>query len=203
MDLGIVYLPSGVNEWTVTRYIAAVLHSDEFTPRRHQDMNSVDRPINFRVKLNLSKAGGVGNDSTGTLTLPTIEVGNKFLRWVKETPIKIEGKKVKFFRHGSPHKALALTLDKTPYINPDIEEERHQKLWDLQDLLRVDAVQFGLFYRPIYPSNDREPMSPRAFSIEWERDYITESIGWLGFEYDHKLIRIKVCFNSTLSLMPD
>ncbi|KAF9469267.1 RNA dependent RNA polymerase-domain-containing protein [Collybia nuda] len=192
MDFGIVYLPSGVDEWTVTRCIADVLHSDEFAPRRHQKQGVVDRPVNFRVKLNPSKAGGIGNDGTGTLTLPTTEVANHFLKWVKQTPIKIEGKKVKFFRHGPAYKALALTLDKTPYINPDIEQERAQKLWDLQDLLRVDAVQFGLFYRPKYPSNDREPLCPRAFSIEWERNYETESIGWLSFEYDHKLIRIKL-----------
>lgn len=195
MDLGILYLPSEVNEWTVTRCIASVLHSDEFAPRRHKEQNAVDRPINFRVKLNPSKAGGVGNDSTGTLTLPTAEVGNKFLKWIKETPIRIEGKKVRFVKHGFPHKGLALTLDKTPYINPDIEEERTQKLWDLQDLLRVDAVQFGIFYRPKYPSNDRESLSPRAFSVEWEHNYATESIGWLAFEYDHKLIRIKVRHN--------
>lgn len=192
MDLGIAYLPSGVNEWAVTRIIAEVLHSDEFAPRRHQDQNAVDRPINFRVQLNPSKAGGVRNDGTGILTLPTMEVGKKFLKWVSETPIRVEGKKVKFFRCGVPRKGLATTLDKTPYINPDIEEEREQKKWDLQDLLRVDAVQFGLLYRPRYPSNDREPLSTRAFSVEWEHNYETESIGWLAFEFDHKLIRIKV-----------
>lgn len=192
MDLAIIYLPSDVNKWTVTRCIASVLHSDEFAPQRLEKQNAVDRPINFLVTLNPSKAGGVGNDGTGTLTLPTVEVGHKFLRWVKETPIKIEGKKVKFFKHGFPRKGLALTLDKTPYISPDIEEEHAQKLWDLQDLLRVDAVQFGIFYRPRYPSNDREPLTPRAFSIEWEHKCDTESIGWLAFEYTHKLIRIKV-----------
>ena len=191
MDLAIKYLPGGVNEWDVTRVIAGVLHSDEFALRR-EDPNAVDRPINFRVKLNPSPAGGVGNDGSGKLTLPTVDAANKFLNWVRGSPIKIEGKRVKFFRYGIPERDLALTLDKTPYVNPDLEEEHQKKLWDLQDLLRVDAIQFGFFYRPNYPSNDREQLSPRAFSIEWERNYVTESIGWLAFEYDHKLIRLKV-----------
>lgn len=201
MDLAIIYLPCDVNDWDVTRAIAVVLHSDEFAPRR-QDPYAVDRPINFRVKLNLSKAGGVGNDGTGTLTLPTPDAGNKFLKWVKESPIKIAGKKVKFYRCGPPRRDIAVTLEKTPYINPDLEEEHQKKVLDLQDLLRVDAIQFGFFYRPKYPSNDREPLTPRAFSIEWERNYVTESIGWLAFEYDHKLIRLKVfilCYFESLS----
>jgi RNA-dependent RNA polymerase len=197
MDLGIKYLPGSVNEWDVTRVIALVVHSDEFAPRR-QDPHAVDRPMNFRVQLNLSKAGGVGNDGTGTLTLPTVEAANKFLKWVNESPIKIAGKKVKFFRSRSARPYVALTLDKTPYVNPDLEEEHQKKVWELQDLLRVDAVQFGFFYRPKYPSNDREPLSPRAFSIEWEHSYVTESIGWLAFEYDHKLIRLKVFFIPTV-----
>jgi RNA-dependent RNA polymerase len=192
MDLAIIYLSNSLNEWDVTRAIALVLHSEEFAPRR-QDPYAVDRPINFRVKLNPSKAGGVGNDGSGTLTLPTVEAGQKFLRWVKDNPIKLEGKKLKFFRHGPALKYLALTLDKTPYMNPDLEEEHQKRVWELQDLLRVDTIQFGVFYRPRYPSNDTESLSPRAFSAEWEHNYVADSsIGWLAFEYDHKVIRLKV-----------
>ncbi|KAG5645067.1 hypothetical protein DXG03_007157 [Asterophora parasitica] len=191
MNLKIQFLPYDVNEWTVTRKIATILHSDEFAPRQ-RDEHAVDRPINFRVKLNPSKAGGVGNDGTGVLTLPTNEIGLKFLDWVKDGPLRVEGKKVKFFRVGHPPRGLALTLDKTPYINPDIEEEQQQKMWDLRDQFRVDAVQFGVFYRPKYPSTPQERLTSRAFSVEWERKYTVDSIGWLSFEYDHKIIRISL-----------
>ncbi|KAG5722151.1 putative RNA-dependent RNA polymerase 1 [Termitomyces sp. T112] len=172
MDIRIFNLPHEVNDWTVTRSIAAVVHSTEFTPRPRNE-NVVQRPINFKVKLNPSKAGGVRNDGSGTLTLPTWEIGSKFLRWVEDSPLKIEA-----------------TLDKTPYTDPDIEEKHQQKLWDLSEKFRVNAVQFGVFYRPTYPSNDREPLKPRAFSVEWERRYDIDSEGWLSFEYDHKVIRI-------------
>jgi RNA-dependent RNA polymerase len=192
MDFKIRYLHDELSEWDVTRAIACIVHSDEFTPRR-QDPNAVDRPINFRVKLNPSKAGGVRNDGSGTLTLPTSDIGNKFHRWIQDSPLKMKGKKLKFFRLGLPkERGLAVTLDKTPFVNPDLEEEHQKKLWDLQDSFRVDTVQFGFFYRPKYPSNNSEPLSPRAFSIEWEHNCATESIGWLSFEYEHKLIRLKV-----------
>jgi RNA-dependent RNA polymerase len=191
MDFEIRYLPEDVNEWDVTRAIASIVHSDEFAPRR-QDPYAVDRAINFRVKLNPSKAGGVRNDGSGRLTLPTADAGNKLAKWLKLSPLKIKGKKLKLIRLGHPKESgLAVTLDKTPFINPDLEEEHQKKLWDLQDSFRVDAVQFGFFYRPNYPSKDSEPLVPRAFSIEWEHD-LTESTGWLSFEYDHKLIRLKV-----------
>ncbi|GLB34759.1 putative RNA polymerase [Lyophyllum shimeji] len=191
MDLGIVYLPFDVNEWTVTRRVATILHSDEFAPRRRDD-NAVERAINFKVKLNPSKAGGVGNDGTGILTLPTAEIGRKFLKWLEGNPLKIEKKKVKFYRRGNPPRGVALTLDKTPYINPDIEEEHQKKVWELRDQFRVDAVQFGVLYRPKYPSRLEEPLVTRAFSVEWERTYTSDSMAWLAFEYNHKLIRISL-----------
>ncbi|KAG6862083.1 hypothetical protein C0995_007213 [Termitomyces sp. Mi166 len=189
MDVRIFNLPHEVNDWTVTRSIATLVHSKEFTPRI-RDENAVQRPINFKVKLNPSKAGGVGNDGSGILTLPTWDIGLKFLKWVEDSPLKIEGKRTKFRYPGSalPHEAA--TLDKTPYTDPDIEEEHQRKLWDLSERFRVNAVQFGVFYRPRYPSNDKEPLKPRAFSIEWEGRYDIDGEGWLSFEYDHKVIRI-------------
>lgn len=77
------------------------------------------------------------------------------------------------------------TLDKTPYLNPDIEEELQEKKRLLDVSLRVDKVQIGLFYRPA-------PGANRSFSVEWEDHYTEKSLGWLGFEYEHKLIRIRL-----------
>ncbi|KAG6844915.1 hypothetical protein H0H87_002399 [Tephrocybe sp. NHM501043] len=204
MDIRLYNLPYGANKWTVTRSIASVVHSKEFTPRQ-RDEHAVDRPINFGVRLHPSKAGGVGNDGTGILTMPTKEIGYKFLKWVEDSPLKIEGKRTKFRPGKPPRPEDAATLDKTPYADPDIEEEHQQKLWDLSDKFRVHVVQFGIFYRSDYPKNDKEALKPRAFSVEWERRYDVDSEGWLTFEYDHKLIRITVstqalsCFDSLLT----
>ncbi|PPQ77522.1 hypothetical protein CVT25_011319 [Psilocybe cyanescens] len=185
MDLYIRNIPNEVNEWTVTRAIAAVLHSEDFAPVTE------GRLINFRVKLNESTAGGIRNDGTGVLTLPTDTIGSRFLGYVFNDRIKIDKRKLKFSKSGKPPpEHLSLTLKKTPYVNPDIEEERQQKVWALDTKLRIDTVQFGIFYQSQYPEKKNVPQPPRAFSVEWERDYTRNSYGCLHFEYDHKLIRI-------------
>jgi len=117
------------------------------------------------------------------------QIGQRFLKWVrKETNyIQVGKKNLKFFPAKTrPLLGLAMTLDKTPYLDPDIEEERQKKIRFLTDhLLRIDKVQFGLFYRP-------SPAKGRCFSIEWEGSFTNKSIGWLSWEYEHKLIRVQI-----------
>jgi len=193
MDLDIMHIPSTANEWDVTRSIAEVLHSEDFTAIL---MTADERPTNFRVKLNDSNLGGVRNNSTGTLTLPTARIGNEFQRYIGNNPIRVLGKKLKFIRCKElPAKDLALTLEKTPYINPDIEEERQRKIHQLQDPLRIDEVQFGVYYRT-YPKTQTvtatKYVPPRAYSVESKLNYTVRGEGWLRFEYDSKLIRIEL-----------
>lgn len=78
-----------------------------------------------------------------------------------------------------------MTLDKTPYLDPDIEEERQRTIRALDVHLRIDKVQIGLFYRP-------SPGAGREFSIEWEGSFIDKSLGWLSWEYEHKLMRVRI-----------
>lgn len=196
MNIGFKYAPQECTKWDLTRRFAEILHSDDFE-RRAED----ERKINFQVKLNPNPAGGVRSDGTGTLTLPSERIGNKLLDRLRNDPtFKIDKKKLKFFRESPPSKRLAATLEKTPYVNPDLEEEHAKKLVALDTKLRVNVVQFGIFYRPVYPSKDGEPLRPRAFSIEWEGNYVKNSIGGLTFEYDHKLIRITVSLESYFNL---
>jgi RNA-dependent RNA polymerase len=189
MNIGFKFAPNDRNKWNMTRTFAGILHSDNFALR-----NEDEGLTNFQVKLNINPAGGVRSNGTGTLIVPTKKIGNKLLEHLRHNPLKIDKKKLRFFRDGGPPKRLALTLEKTPYANPDLEEEREEKLLALEGRLRVGIVQFGIFYQPKYPSKDDEPLRPRAFSIEWEGDYVKHSSGWLTFdsEYDHKLIRITV-----------
>lgn len=187
MDIRIQYLPSELNEWQVTKIIAETIHSDDFNPRSSTE----ERLVNFKVRLNRNESMGVRSDGTGVLTLPTTAMGGKFLRYIYDHPIKIEKKKIKFTKlDRPPFRGLAMTLEKTPYTSPDIEEERKRKIDALQEELRVDAVQFGAFYRSSYPKQSKP--TPREYSIEWNNDYTRMSTAWLRFEYDHKLIRIEV-----------
>ena len=68
MDLNILNVDFGANEWEVTRAIAAILHTeDEFKPQEG------GRLLNFKVRLNAREVG-VRNDGTGILTLPSHKV---------------------------------------------------------------------------------------------------------------------------------
>ena len=197
MNIGFRFAPNECSRWDLTRAFSKILHSEDFAPRAEGE-----RVINFQVKLNPNPAGGVRSDGTGTLTVPSEKLGNRLLEHLRNDPLKINKKKLKFFRDGVPHKRLALKLEKTPYVNPDLKEEHDRKLRALETRLRVDIVQFGIFYRPNYPSKDGESLHPRAFSIEWEGNYVRNSIGWLTFEYDHKLIRITVSLDLQPTLSP-
>lgn len=144
------------------------------------------RLLNFRVILGESENGGIRNDGTGMLILPIQKSGYRFLDFVRADPIKVEGRKLRFYvSNRPPTKWLVQTLSKTPFVDPNLEEQRQNTLRALEGELRVDLVQFGVFFQEEYPSRSR------SFSIEWERKYI-ESHASLSFAYDNKLILLKV-----------
>ncbi|KAI6035723.1 RNA dependent RNA polymerase-domain-containing protein, partial [Pisolithus marmoratus] len=152
--------------------------------------DSEQRLPNFCVELNASECGGVRNDGTGTFTL-TKATGRRFLQLYRQGEISVivNEKKLKF----RPSKeqvtaATEMTLEKAPYIDPDIERQRQEALVALQDGFVVCKVQIGTFYRP----DNTGPRDNRAFSIEWEKDLTRQSRAWLNFEYDHKLMRIEI-----------
>lgn len=192
MDLEIRGVPYEASEYEVTREIAKFLHAQDFgiSPEPNE------RPVNFKVKLSESKLGGVRNGGSGTLTLPSPTLGNKFCRLLRredQQPIRVDGQKLKFFfSKEHPPPGLAMTLEKTPYVKPEIEEERQLRIQALGDALRIEGIQFGTFYRSWYPKNLTDPPGSRSFSVEWERSYLNKSLGWLKFEYDYKLIRCEV-----------
>ncbi|KIY50810.1 RdRP-domain-containing protein [Fistulina hepatica ATCC 64428] len=202
MNIEIKGLPVTANHWDVTRAIADVLHTPEFDPRlADKSIHPKDLKkyrINFEVNLNRSKQGkytrGVRNDGTGYFTLPDEKYGKHFVQTCRATPIVMTddfGKKhkVTFFPSKRPvPKGKASTLQRTPYVDPDVEEEHEKKVFDLELSLRVDLIRFGIFYRPFYYNSPRSHLG-RAFSAEWDKPCI-EEVAWLRFEYDHKLIRV-------------
>ncbi|KAF9453025.1 RdRP-domain-containing protein [Macrolepiota fuliginosa MF-IS2] len=195
MEIGIKYIPHEASRWDVVRAIAGVLHSDAFRP---QD----SRKENFQVELTKSNVSDFRNGGMGFLTIPTDSLAIKLLRYVEENPVRIkdpatgQNKKIKFFRDGDrsrrPPKGLIETLAKTPWVDPDNEEKHQKKLAELADQFRLDSIQFGTFFRDQYPANDRQRLLPRSFSIEYKQDLTDGDVGWLKFEYDHKLIRITI-----------
>jgi RNA-dependent RNA polymerase len=170
-----------------------------------------------KVELNQSIVGITRNDGSGLLTLPSAEVRTKLLDWVvrRKNPIKVGGKKIHLQpgRTAAIREHEAMTLSKTPYVDPGIERKHQEKVWALHEALRVDVVQFGFYYReyPSKPIPDNRPPPPRKFSVEWEREYFRTTppqrrrnnspgppsgVAWLRFDYNHKLICIQVTKNA-------
>lgn len=120
------------------------------------------------------------------------KIGHVFKAWYHREGnlIKVGKKKLRFYPSSSkPLRGLAMTLDKTLYIDPDIEETRQDKIRALSEYLCVIKVQIGLFYRPGSGAN-------RTFSVERELD-LDKSLGYLFWEYEHKLLRVRLGNNMT------
>lgn len=152
---------------------------------------------NFEVEL--KQGHGLRNDGTGILTLPDRQVGQKLVKLSRQRALSIEVKGKRVFCHISgkrPMRKKTEALDKTPYLPPEIEEEREQILEKLDVRLYVDKVQFGVFYR----NADDSVQASRRFSNEYELSHKDKSAGILHIEYEHKLIRIKARSYSVLTL---
>ncbi|CAK5265089.1 unnamed protein product [Mycena citricolor] len=217
-------VPNLADDYDVTIALAAVLHCEDFRAFARAEVEAVvnlDLPsekqnLNFLVELKESTAGPTRNDGTGTLSLPSEGVRRRFLAWMRDNPFKIqhgkEKKKIRF-REGRFLKDLATRLAKTQFIDPEIERVRQAKIEELRGSLRVDVVQFGTYYREYSlsgrPPPSNAPLPSRKFSIEWEQKYFDEGnerrriegtpsgVAWMKFEYDHKLIRIRLGDDTT------
>ncbi len=155
-------------------------------------VSSLRSPIvysNFKITLNPGQ--GSRNNGTGSLILPHRKVGDRLMKWVYEerNPVLINGRKARLFRSKSkPGRGLKEQLEKTPYLSPDVEEKREEKLRKLDLGLHVDKLQFGVFYR-----RPEAPMTAsRIFSNEYQISHRDKGAGLLWFDYDHKVIRIQV-----------
>ncbi|KAL6305270.1 RdRP-domain-containing protein [Sparassis latifolia] len=184
MELELADVAFDANVWDVKRAIGEVLHGEEF----FNPSDPKDRPVNFKVTLNPGRHG-INNNGSGLLVLPSRKIGDKFLRWLhgQGNTVHIKDHKLRFFKsRNKPAYGIAHVLDKTPYLPPEIEEEREDVLRKLNVGIYVSKVQFGVFYRRKgSPDN-----ASRAFSEEFELSHENKSAGSLSFEYDHKLIRI-------------
>ncbi|KAK2460832.1 hypothetical protein APHAL10511_007302 [Amanita phalloides] len=192
MEIGLARVPPSYSRWDVVRKLIPVLHSEEFSPPPPA------RKLNFKVKLDYPEEGGTQHLGTGKLIVPT-EVAHKFLDWAKANPIKPEEDryKIKFFIKGAAQDRWAKIITKTPFIHPDTEQERQETIWKVDVNLRVNAVQLGVLFRETYPSNDKDPLTSRSYSIEWEHDAIAKSVAYLRFEYEHKSINVTIGDSAT------
>ncbi|RPD66474.1 RdRP-domain-containing protein [Lentinus tigrinus ALCF2SS1-7] len=185
MEIELADVSREATQWDVKRIFGAILHGEGF----YDASDPKARPINFKVTLNPGQ--GVQNNGTGSLILPHRKVGDKLLKWVYEEhhPVLVNGRRARLFRtKNRPGRGLKEQLEKTPYLEPDVEEKREEKLRRLDLGLHVDKLQFGIFYR-----RPEAPMTAgRIFSNEYQVSHRDKGAGLLWFDYDHKVIRIQL-----------
>lgn len=126
------------------------------------------------------------------LTLPDRKVGQKLVKLSRNGELAVQCRDEQIVFRISPNrppKYVTAVLEKTPYLQPDIEEERETINEKLSHRLAIDKIQFGVFYRD---PND-PPDASRRFSNEYELTRRNQyAAGFLVVEYEHKLIRLKV-----------
>ncbi|KAJ7577369.1 RNA-directed RNA polymerase 2 [Mycena floridula] len=157
----------------VTRAIAEKLHVPEFT---------ISMPLNFHVRLFKSNRGTrQSHKGMGTLTLPTEDVGRRFLLAYGERgrPLLVRNRPVRLQISNKPPTIDVLqNIQETPYLDPAVIEEREERARILSgSTVELARVQFGWDCRD------------GVFSVEWE--HICEQPGaHLVFEYDKRQIVI-------------
>ena len=189
MEFDIKAIDFDADVYDVRKALELVLHGPHlYDPN---DPRNNGRKPNFEVALNESPAGWIHN-GTGILRVTNF-VGNNLHRWIKdsnEKKIVVKKRALRLVRTSRPVSPLVKQqLEKALYVDP--EKERQRKSIESQASQvrpRIAKVQFGVWYR--------QPNSPpnhgRAFSIEYERDFLSQSEAYVSVVYEHKLIRIEV-----------
>jgi hypothetical protein len=130
-----------------------------------------------------------------TERLPSVgsKLGHRLIRWNRESEennIVVNGHPLKVFNFNTVplDVNLKLRLEKALYIDPDWDRLRSQ-LEQLVRLVRsrIAKVQIGVWYKP---SNSRGQR--RTFSVEYERDFLSNSAAYICLDYGQKLIHIDV-----------
>lgn len=189
MEIDIKAVHFDADVYDVRKAMELVLHSpDLYDPN---DPKNKGRKPNFEVELGDSPAGRIHN-GTGILRVP-IRVGDRLLQWIKDSDknkIVVNGRPLRLLRTTRKVSSVVKQkLEKAFYIGP--EKEKQRKIIENQARqahLRLSKVQFGVWHRPL----DSPPNQGRAFSIEYERDFLSKSEAYIHVVYEHKLIRIDV-----------
>ncbi|KAH9014012.1 RdRP-domain-containing protein [Lactarius hengduanensis] len=189
MEVELKRISSDADVYDVRKAVELVLHGpDLYDPN---DRNNKGRKPNFLVVMGESPTGHLHN-GTAILRVPT-KLGLRLLRWIRESDdhnVVVCGQPLHVLNaHRKVSYDVKQTLEKARYIDPDQEKLSTQKReYASQIRLRIANIQIGVWYRdPSAPQNRR-----RAFSIEYEREFIHQSAAYITVVYDYSHIRIDI-----------
>jgi hypothetical protein len=188
MEIELTRISFEADVYDVRKAVAAVLHGpDLFDPN---DRENKGRVPNFEITMGKSPAGRIHNGKA--ILRVGSNLGRRLLKWSRESRdnnIKVKGDPIKIFNlFNSVLPDVKQTLEKALYIDPERDRQRSQ-IEEAARLVRarISKVQFGVWYRP-----SDSPSPRRAFSVEHERDFLSNSEAYINVVYEHKLILIDV-----------
>jgi hypothetical protein len=168
--------------------VEKVLHGPGFYDPNDRRNNG--RKPNFEVIPGTSPAGRI-HDGTAILRVP-YPVGGRLFRWFWASPehkIVVKRRALRLFNtYHEVTPGVEYKLERAPYIDPHQEklrEELEEKARQVR--LRIAKVQFGVWY-----TQSDSAKHGRTFSVEHERDYVTQSAAYLNIIYERSLICIDV-----------
>lgn len=190
MEIELIGIDYRANIYDVKEEFARILHSERFKRIKGTESEET-RPINFRLILGKSDKGY--HDGSGTLTLPHRRIGEQLLNLARQNKIfpVVNSRRIRMRDDGEKvPRWLVETLRKLPYQDPSIDRERDDIHFKLGISWRIDKLQFGRWHPRPAPRHDEEHRG--LFAVEWEKDYTKSGNAQVGFDYDQKLVRLRL-----------
>ena len=186
MEIQLKRISHDANVYDVRKAVEAVLHNSPIYDKNDKEFKG--RKPNFQVVMGESPAGRL-HDGTAILSV-TRELGKRLLRWNYESKdqniVVCERPLLLFNNHQNVAPDLRQTLEKARYVDPDHDRLYNQrKDYASQVRLRIANVQIGVWHR-----NPKD--QSRAFSVEYDREFLQHSAAYITVVYEHSLIRIEV-----------
>ncbi|KAH9985084.1 RNA dependent RNA polymerase-domain-containing protein [Russula vinacea] len=188
MEIELTGIDLDADVYDVRKAVATVLHGpDLYDPN---DRENRGRVPNFQVVLGMCPAGHLHNGNASLYV--GSKLGRRFIRWNRqsdENNIVVKGYPLKVLRFSnSVPLHVKQVLEKGLYVDPE-QERHHSQIGEQARLvrLRIAKAQFGVWCKP---SNTRTQR--RAFSVEYERDFLSSSAAYLNVVYEQKLIHIDI-----------
>ena len=186
MEFDIKSIDFDADVYDVRKAVELILHGpDLYDPN---DPKHKGRKPNFEVILNESPAGRI-HDGTGILRVTNI-VGNRLHKWIMDSnknKIVLKRRALRLFRTSRKVSPLEKQqLEKALYVGPEKEKQRKTIEFKAREARpRLSKVQFGVWHR-------RQNSHGREFSIEYEREFLSNSEAYVSVVYEHKHILIEV-----------
>ncbi|KAI0093951.1 RdRP-domain-containing protein [Irpex rosettiformis] len=171
MEVYVQNISTSANRYNMKRTIAEAIHGDTM----FSELQAV--PINLEIVI--FPQARRGQYRCGALTLPTAEIGRRFLRkFGQGSSAKIRvGNIPLIFRpsHKAPLERVLDQITRLPYVDPKAQEEREDIVEQLHSrTVQVTGLQFGWECRD------------GTFSVEWEKS----CQGLLMFDLDKREYRM-------------